>query len=308
MLSALRVGHPGIRERTINGNGAKSTFCHRSNEANSSVRHSESYLKWAREEVPSFTTNMSNQVSPNPRSFLMGFPVDSVTMEEAVNCVGRCLQANRFHHVAAINANKLWLSDRNSALTEILRRAELVIPEYAIVWACRVLKRPVRGHIGGVMLLKEILPWLEKEQFPVYFLGARPEVLELLKISVQKRFPKLKIAGAHSGYFEPTKEEEIVESINESGAAVLFVAMGSPRQEFWIERHRKDLRVKVAMGVGGSFDVLSGIKKDAPSWVRCGGEWLYRLIQDPRNLWKRYLKTNPWFVYRVLRERLLADR
>src|ERR1700758_2015199 len=124
---------------------------------------------------------MSNEVSPNPRSFLMSFPVDSLTMQEAIICVRRCLQGNVFHHVTAINANKLWLSERNSALNEILRKAELVIPEYAVVWACRVLKRPVKGHIGGVMLLKELLPWLDEEHIPAYFLGARPEVLELLK-------------------------------------------------------------------------------------------------------------------------------
>jgi len=229
-------------------------------------------------------------------------------MREAVDCVGRCLQGKDFHHVIAINANKLWLSEHNSALSEILRRAELVIPEYAVVWACRVLRRPLRGHIGGVMLLKELLPRLDKERFPVYFLGARSEVLELLKTRVQAQYPRLVIAGMHSGYFEPGQEKEIVASINQSGAALLFVAMGSPRQEFWIERHRKDLRVRVAMGVGGSFDVVAGIKNDAPEWVRHGGEWLYRLLQDPGNLWKRYLKTNPWFVYRVLRERLLANR
>jgi N-acetylglucosaminyldiphosphoundecaprenol N-acetyl-beta-D-mannosaminyltransferase len=251
---------------------------------------------------------MSNQVSPNPRSSLMSLPVDSLTMQEAINCVGRCLQGRDFHHVIAINANKLWLSERNSELKEILRRAELLIPEYAVVWACQVLRRPLRGHIGGVMLLKELLPWLDKERFPVYFLGAKPEVLELLKARLQAQYPKLVIAGMHSGYFQFSQEKEIVESINHSGAALLFVAMGSPRQEFWIERNRKDLQVRVAMGVGGSFDVVAGIKKDAPGWVRHGGEWLYRLLQDPRNLWKRYLKTNPWFVYRVLRERMLANR
>src|SRR5215469_3799949 len=248
---------------------------------------------------------MNHQVSPNPRCDLMSFPVDSLTMEQAVHCVGRCLERNDFHHVIAINANKIWLAERDGTLKEILRGAELVIPEYAAVWACRVLRRPLRGHVGGVMLLKKLLPWLDKELFSVYFLGARPEVLQLLKARVQAQYPNLVIAGMHSGYFEPSQETEIVDSINESGAALLFVAMGSPRQEYWIERNRKHLKVKVAMGVGGSFDVVAGVKKDAPDWVRHGGEWLYRLLQDPGNLWKRYLKTNPWFVYRVLRERML---
>ncbi len=238
----------------------------------------------------------------------MGFPVDSFTMQEAVDSIERCLEREDLHHVVALNANKLWLSERNTTLKEIVRRAEIVIPEYAVVWACRVLGRPVRGHIGGVMLLKALLPRLEKARVPAYFLGAKPEVLELLRMRVLSEYPHLEIAGMHSGYFEPKRENEIVNSINQSNAKILFVAMGSPRQEFWIERFRKDLKVKVAMGVGGSFDVVAGIKKDAPEWVRHGGEWIYRLAQDPRNLWKRYVRTNPWFVYRVLRERTLSDR
>jgi N-acetylglucosaminyldiphosphoundecaprenol N-acetyl-beta-D-mannosaminyltransferase len=229
-------------------------------------------------------------------------------MSEAVACIDRCLQREGLHHVVAINANKMWLSEHTVALREIVQRAELVIPEYAVVWACRVLRRPVRGHIGGVMLLKALLPWLEEKRVPVFFLGATNRVLELLRTRVLTSYPALQIAGIRSGYFEPHQENDIVRSINESGAKILFVAMGTPRQEFLIERHRKDLRVKVAMGVGGSFDVIAGIKKDAPDWLRNGGEWIYRLAQDPLNLWKRYLQTNPWFVYRVLRERIQARR
>jgi N-acetylglucosaminyldiphosphoundecaprenol N-acetyl-beta-D-mannosaminyltransferase len=238
----------------------------------------------------------------------MGFPVDSFTMPEAVTCIRECLQREGLHHVVAINANKMWLSERNDTLRGIVRGAEVVIPEYAIVWACRVLGRPVRGHIGGVMLLKALLPQLEKERVPIYFLGAKPEVLALLRTRVLGEYPQVQIAGMHSGYFEGGQDGAIVESVNRSGARILFVAMGSPRQEFWIENHRLELGVKVAMGVGGSFDVIAGLKKDAPAWIRHGGEWIYRLIQDPQNLWKRYLKTNPWFVYRVLRERMLVHR
>lgn len=251
---------------------------------------------------------MRHQVSSNARSNIMGFPVDSLTMPEAIGCIQQCLQDEGVHHVVAINANKIWLSERIADLREIVRRAELVIPEYAVVWACRVLGRPVRGHIGGVMLLKALLPWLDKERIPVYFLGAKDAVLELMRARVRADYPELEIAGMSSGYFDPSEDGEIVDSINRSGAKLLFVAMGTPRQEFWIEKHRKSLKVRVAMGVGGSFDVVAGIKQDAPEWVRHGGEWAYRLAQDPRNLWKRYLQTNPWFVYRVLRERMLANR
>ena len=241
------------------------------------------------------------------RARLLGYPVDSLDVYEAVRRVDNFIKAGSFHHVVAINANKLWLAEKCPDLRTILLRAELIIPEYAVVWACRKLRRPVKGHVGGVMLLKALVPYLEKEQIPAFFVGAKPAVLERMKTQLAATYPKLVIAGLCSGYFNTNQEKQIVEQINDSKAEIVFVAMGTPRQELWIERHRPNLRVKVAMGVGGSFDVLAGIKKDAPQWVRHGGEWLYRLVQDPRNLWKRYLTTNPWFVYRVLRERILSN-
>lgn len=241
------------------------------------------------------------------RCRLLGYPVDSVDICEAVRRVGGFIKTGGFHHVVAINANKLWLAERCPDLRKILSNADLVIPEYAVVWACRKLRNPLKGHVGGIMLLKALVPYLEKEQISVFFLGAKPAVLEQMKAQLAATYPRLVIAGLCSGYFKTSQEQEIVEQINHSRADILFVAMGTPRQELWIERHRHNLHVKVSMGVGGSFDVLAGIKKDAPQWMRHGGEWLYRLIQDPRNLWKRYLTTNPWFVYRVLRERILSD-
>lgn len=235
----------------------------------------------------------------------LGYPVDSLSMEEAVAWVGCAVYEPGFHHIAVLNANKMWIANRNAELREIIQRAELVIPEYAIVWGCRVLGTPVRAHIGGVMLLKSLLPWLESEGIGVYFLGAQPAVTEMMIARLRLQYPRLRIAGARSGYFDAAESAEIVGTINDSGARILFVAMGTPRQELWIEKQREHLQVHVALGVGGSFDVLAGVKKDAPPWIRHGGEWIYRLAQDPRSLWKRYLTTNPWFVAQVLREKII---
>jgi N-acetylglucosaminyldiphosphoundecaprenol N-acetyl-beta-D-mannosaminyltransferase len=265
-------------------------------------------LLFQRPEVETDNVNLDSGIPFNGRAHLMGFPVDSVDMEGAISRIARFLEEDAVHHVVAINANKIWLAERTVGLREILQQAELIIPEYAAVWACRFLGKPVKGHVGGVMLLKALLPWLEKQHVPVYFLGAKTPVLELMQARLRASHPQLEISGMHSGYFQLSEEKEIVEGINRSGARLLFVAMGTPRQELWIERHRQDLEVRVAMGVGGSFDVVAGIKKDAPDWVRHGGEWIFRLAQDPRNLWKRYLTTNPWFVYRVLRERILPSK
>lgn len=257
---------------------------------------------------PNNMTSSLNTTSECARVAFLGYQVASLTMEQAVGWVSQAACEPSLHHIAVLNANKLWIADQNAALREILLRAELVIPEYAIVWGCRVMGTPLRGHIGGVMLLKALLPQLEQSGVSVYFLGAREEIVDLMVARLRLQYPALRIAGAHSGYFSPAESDEIVKAINDGGAQILFVAMGSPRQEEWIESQRGRLQVRVAMGVGGSFDVLAGIKKDAPQWVRHGGEWLYRLAQDPRALWKRYLKTNPWFVAQVLRERFHPGR
>jgi N-acetylglucosaminyldiphosphoundecaprenol N-acetyl-beta-D-mannosaminyltransferase len=242
------------------------------------------------------------------RVTFLGYPVASLTMDQAIGWVEQSLRESCFRHIAVLNANKMWIANRNVDLHRILLKAELVIPEFAIVWGCKMMGTPVRGHIGGIMLLKALLPRLESKEVPVYFLGARDNVLQQMVERLRLQYPTLRIAGARSGYFDLSDSDQIVKTINDSGAQVLFVAIGSPRQELWIEAHRGRLRVRVAMGVGGSFDVLAGIKKDAPPYMRHGWEWLYRLAQDPRALWKRYLTTNPWFITRVLRERLFSGK
>ncbi len=255
---------------------------------------------------------LSTHAEPSPekcgRIHFLGYSVGSLSMEDAVAWVEQSVHEPGLHHIAVLNANKMWIADRNADVHRILMEAELVIPEFAIVWGCRVLGTPLREHIGGIMLLNAMLPRLELERVPIYFLGAQEHVVRQMLERLSLQYPALAVAGARSGYFKPSESDHVVEAINCSGAQILFVAMGSPRQERWIEAHRQVLQVRVAMGVGGSFDVLAGIKKDAPPWVRHGGEWLYRLAQEPRALWKRYLKTNPWFVAQVLREKFFPCR
>jgi N-acetylglucosaminyldiphosphoundecaprenol N-acetyl-beta-D-mannosaminyltransferase len=180
----------------------------------------------------------------------------------------------------------------------------LVIPEYGPVWAARTLKTPLKANVRGVGLFLSLIPKFEQWGAPVYFLGAREEILQALVERVKRDYPALRIAGARNGYFQAADEDEIAAGIKASGAAVLFVAMGSPRQEFFVEKYRNKMGVRVAMGVGGSFDVLAGLKQDAPAWTHHGLEWLYRLWLDPKNLLKRYLRVHPWFVWQVLRQKV----
>jgi N-acetylglucosaminyldiphosphoundecaprenol N-acetyl-beta-D-mannosaminyltransferase len=240
---------------------------------------------------------------------ILGLGVDDLSMGEAVACVQELIEcrSERAHQLTPVNANKLWQMQTDPELDLIVRTSTLVLPEWAVVWAAEVLGRPVRGHIGGVMLLQALLPVAARRGYRLFFFGARPAVVEGLAPRLSVEYPGLQVAGFHHGYVTATEEPRVAATIRASRADLLLVARGTPQQELWIKRNMDELGVPVSMGVGGSFDVLAGLKSDAPAWARGHGlEWLYRLALDPRHLWKRYLITNPWFVYRVARERALG--
>jgi N-acetylglucosaminyldiphosphoundecaprenol N-acetyl-beta-D-mannosaminyltransferase len=131
----------------------------------------------------------------------------------------------------------------------------------------------------------------------VYFLGAEAHVVSRMVERLRERFPGLRIAGFRDGFWRPEEEAAVVEAVRASGADLLFLALGSPRKEEWLHQHKSALQVPVLMGVGGSFDVVAGFAKVEPRWIReAGFAWLYRLVQEPRRLWRRYADTNPAFV------------
>ncbi|HZU09365.1 MAG TPA: WecB/TagA/CpsF family glycosyltransferase [Pseudacidobacterium sp.] len=235
---------------------------------------------------------------------VLGIPITNVTLDEAISRVAVFLSEPYLHHIVVVNTNKFWLADHHPGLGRIIRNAEMVITEYGPVWASRILGTPLKANVRGIGLFRSLLPWLQEWREPVYFFGARQEVLNRMLQQVSACYPHLQIAGARNGFFQSHEEDSIISSINQSGASVLFVAMGSPRQELFIENHREELAPRVAMGVGGSFDVLAGLKRDAPSWTHHGMEWIYRLWQDPRNLLGRYARVHSWFVYHTLHEKL----
>ena len=240
------------------------------------------------------------------RVSILGTLVDNLTLPEALAWVGARIEARGAPAlVAPVNANKYWLMSRSPRLRDIVAAAGLVVPEYAVVWAGQVLGTPLKEHLGGIMLLQALLAEASDQGYRLFFLGARPPVVETMVERIRRRRPRLQIAGWHHGYFQG-RDEQIVELIRASRADVLFAALGVPRQEFWLDQHLRRLAVPVAMGVGGSFDVLAGVKRDAPGWARGHGlEWLYRLWQQPSAYWRRYAVTNPWFVVQVLRAKWL---
>jgi len=241
------------------------------------------------------------------REWIAGVPVDRVDMEGAVGVVRGVLGGGGRCRILVVNANKAWLARREARLRGVLASAELVIAEWAMVWAAERLGREGIGHVGGITLMARLLAEAEREGWTVYLLGARPEVVEKLAERLRAERPALRLVGWHHGYLDGESNARVRAELARLRPDLLFVAMGSPLQEYWIDEGWGELGARVALGVGGSFDVLAGLKRDAPDWARGRGlEWLYRLVQDPGRLWRRYLVTNTWFVWQVWRERLFG--
>jgi N-acetylglucosaminyldiphosphoundecaprenol N-acetyl-beta-D-mannosaminyltransferase len=140
----------------------------------------------------------------------------------------------------------------------------------------------------------------DKKHYRIYFLGAEDVILQTLLASVKKNFPGLVVAGAHHGYFSEAENDRVVADVAASNADIIFVAMGSPKKEYWLAKNIARLNVPFCMGVGGSFDVVAGKAKRAPRWIQnIGMEWFYRFIQEPRRLWRRYLVDNFIFIFLV---------
>lgn len=238
------------------------------------------------------------------RRTLFGVELDPLTMDETV---ARCLDAvreGRQLEIGVVNAAKLVNMRRDPRLAEAVSGCDLVVADgQAVVWAGRVLRAPLPERVAGIDLFLRLLGEAESAGMSVYFLGAKREVLEEMLRRVADRFPGLKVAGSRNGYFEDSEQAAIADEIAHSGAQMLFLGMTSPKKEIFTAAYGARTGARVVHGVGGSFDILAGITKRAPAaWQRMGLEWLYRTLQEPRRLGRRYLTTNAAFVLMTARE------
>lgn len=236
---------------------------------------------------------------------MLGLDFDLLTMDAALSrCLDMCRDTRAPHTVITANASHLCMMRRDPELALACRAGSLTVADgMSVVWALRAAGQPVPERVAGVDLMANLLAAAEREGYGVYFLGARREVVSALVERSRALYPNLVISGFRDGYFGPDEHAAIVEEIRASGAHMLFVGMPSPFKETWCERHRLRLGVPLIMGVGGSFDVLAGFIQRAPLWVQSiGFEWFWRLLMEPRKLWKRYLTTNAEFIWIAGRE------
>jgi len=239
-------------------------------------------------------------VATSVRRELLGCPFDLVDLPAAVErCLQWCQGPRAPHTVITANAAILCMMRRDRALAEACRRGDLILADgMSVVWTGRLAGVPFPERVAGVELTAALLSAAARRGLAVYFLGARPEVVGELARRCRRELPGLEVAGFRDGYFGPREHEEVVEGIRRADPHLLFVGMPSPFKETWCERHRAALGVPVIMGVGGSFDVLSGYVRRAPHLLQSLGlEWSWRLAMEPRKMWKRYLLTNSEYVW-----------
>lgn len=233
---------------------------------------------------------------------ILGALIDAVDMREAERRVADLVRNGRPARVITMNPEFLYRAQRERELLAVANGADLVTADgVGIVWAARMTGSPVPERVTGIDLMLRLVERAAAEGWSIFLLGAAPGVAEEAARRLCQRFPGLKVAGTHHGYFSPAEEDAVVEEIRRSGARLVFVALGAPKQELWIWKHIGELGPVVAMGVGGSFDVIAGRVKRAPAWAqKMHLEWLVRLLRQPSR-WRR-MTVLPRFAWLVLKK------
>ena len=237
------------------------------------------------------------EVCKNRFQFMNTF-VNAVSMEETIDYIETIIKKRIPTQHVVINALKVNLMENDSKLADIVSSCPLINADGAsIVWAAKRLGIPIQERVTGCDLFQRLIEVAWKKKYKIYLFGAKEEVVTKVKLIYEKQYPGIKIVGHRSGYFTEKDEPEIIQQMHDSGADMMFVAFSSPKKEYWINKYLYDIDIPFVMGVGGSFDIVAGITKRAPKWFQEHGlEWIYRLIQEPRRMWRRYIIGNIKFV------------
>ncbi len=236
-----------------------------------------------------------------PSITILSVRLDNVTYADARARVDTFLREGGFHHIATVNPEFVVMAQTNAEFRRVLNACALNVPDgVGLLWAARRLGTPLRERVTGQELVKDICALAAARGERVFLLGAREGIAERAATALTHKHPRLHIAGCYAGSPAPEEDTPIVHRINASGARILFVAYGPPKQELWIARNAPRLaNVVIAVGVGGTFDTLAGVVPRAPRWIRDAGfEWAYRLLREP-NRFRRQLAI-PYFMWLIV--------
>ncbi|EUJ18729.1 UDP-N-acetyl-D-mannosamine transferase [Listeria grandensis FSL F6-0971] len=232
--------------------------------------------------------------------------IDTHSLPETIIQIEHHIKARKPIHHVGVNADKINLMKKNPVFKKIINDSTLINPDgMSMVLAARILKKPVIDRVAGIDVMTQLLEVAAEKGYRVYFLGTSEAILRKMVIKVKQDYPTLKIVGYQNGFFKQNEEASVVEGVKKAKADILFVALPSPKKEFFIDKHMEEMAVPISIGVGGSFDVIAGELKRAPMWMQnVNLEWLYQMIQEPKRLAKRYIIGNTVFLGHILREKL----
>jgi len=240
------------------------------------------------------------------RITILNTTIDNYNTVETLQLIDKAIvEQKQIHHVV-VNAGKIVAMQSDSQLRKSVNESDLINADgQAVVWASKILNKPLKERVAGIDLMQKLVHLAHEKKYKIYFFGAKENVVKEVVEKYSKLFSPNIIAGYRNGYFKKEEETEIAKQISDSGANILFVAISSPTKENFLYENKALLsKVNFIMGVGGSFDVVSGKVKRAPIWMqKYGLEWFYRLLQEPRRMWKRYLVGNTKFISLVLKEK-----
>jgi len=244
-----------------------------------------------------------NQTKPFPTVSVFGVPFSKMDMKDTVKYLTEAVKSGKPHQVITANPIMVMTAENNPEYKAMMQSAEIIVPDgTGIVWATGVGGDPLEGRVTGFDLLHELLRVGETYRWKFYLLGTTAEVIQEAANRLQMQYPAAIICGYRDGFFGPEEDAAVIEEIRAASPDILFVARGADNQEPWIAKHKQALQVPVVMGVGGSFDIISGKLKRAPKvFQKLRLEWFYRLLKEPSR-YKRMLAL-PKFVVKVLRER-----
>ena len=241
----------------------------------------------------------------NNRITLMGCQVDNLSMEETLGRIEQFIQSGLPHQHVVVNVDKLVKASRDAELRQIINDCALInVDGMPVVWASRLLGKPLKERVAGVDLFEALMKRAGEKGWRVFLLGAREEVVSKVAETYQRKYPRLVLAGYRNGYWKGEAEEaQVARQIAESRADLLFVAISSPKKEQFLGRYQAEMKIPFAMGVGGTFDVAIGRVKRAPVWMQKSGlEWFYRFLQEPRRMFRRYFIDDMAFIWLFIKE------
>ena len=242
---------------------------------------------------------------------LVGIPIDDLSFEEALDRMEEMIQKRRpAGQALTLNVDVMVKLRRDPQFRAVAERSPLVLADgMPILWAVRFLGRPIRARICGTDLVPALSRRAAEKGYSVYFFGGKPGAAEEAAFRLGKRYPGLRVAGISVPPFgfeaDPSQNARFIQEVKRAAPNILFVALGAPRQEKWLDAHLAELGIPLCLGVGGTFEIVAGLRARAPVWLQwIGLEWVWRLLQEPARLWRRYLVENPVFFWWVLLEKL----